>query len=116
MATVTIMDMIACVERELAMRKRVYPRWVLNGKLAQSNADIEMERMTAIRDTLRKVQLETADKEPGTMPTGEVFGPAKVRADERAKILGVLLNLTGQSTVYRVVSKLQELDKAKSDG
>ena len=39
---VSLDDQIACVERELAMRGRVYPRWVAQGKLTQSAADLEL--------------------------------------------------------------------------
>lgn len=52
-APVPLEDQIACVERELAMRRNVYPRWVKQGKLSQTNADIEMRRMEAVLATLR---------------------------------------------------------------
>ena len=108
--SVTIAEQVACVDRELGMRKRVYPRWVANGKLNQAAADLEMRRMEAVRDTLRRVQVEFSDREPGAMVTGELFGPAKVRDDERQKVLAVVLNLSSQDLVYRVVAKLQERD------
>lgn len=53
MYEVTLANQIASVERELAMRARVYPRWVKDGKLTQEAADEEVRRMTAVRDTLR---------------------------------------------------------------
>ena len=38
----------ACIERELKMRRRVYPRWVENGKMTQADADREIAVMEAI--------------------------------------------------------------------
>lgn len=50
---VPLSDQIACVEREIAMRRRVYPNWVASGRLRQAAADEELRRMEAVRDTLR---------------------------------------------------------------
>jgi len=52
-AAVSIEDQIACVERELRFRERVYPRWVADHKLLQVTADIEMSRMRAVLLTLQ---------------------------------------------------------------
>lgn len=52
MFEVTIEEMLACVERELAFRARVYPRWVAQKKLTQATADEEMRRMDAVREAL----------------------------------------------------------------
>ena len=49
---ITIEQMIACVEREIGMRERVYPRWVEQKKLLQTTADQELARMRAVRDFL----------------------------------------------------------------
>ena len=35
----TLTDQIAAARRELGMRRRVYPRWVTNGKMTQATAD-----------------------------------------------------------------------------
>lgn len=51
---VPLKDQIACVEREIAMRRRVYPRWVESGKLKQGEADEEIRRMEAVLETLRE--------------------------------------------------------------
>ena len=45
-------DMIACAERELSYRWRVYPRRVAAGQMTQALADRELDRMAAIRDYL----------------------------------------------------------------
>jgi hypothetical protein len=46
-------DQVACVERELTMRRRVYPRWVGAGKVSQAKADAEIATMEAVAETLR---------------------------------------------------------------
>lgn len=43
-------EKLASAQRELGMRKRVYPRWVEQGKMKQAAADREIEIMQAIVD------------------------------------------------------------------
>lgn len=43
---------IACAQREVGMRKRVYPKWVVSGKMQQSKADEEIATMEDIVETL----------------------------------------------------------------
>lgn len=50
---ITLEDQILCVEREIAMRERVYPKWVESGKMSQKTADYEIATMRAITETLR---------------------------------------------------------------
>lgn len=45
---ITAADKLACAERELKMRKSVYPRWVENGKLSAGKAAHEIAAMEAI--------------------------------------------------------------------
>lgn len=45
MKQITIDDMIKCVEREIGMRQRVYPRWVESKKMSQEKADYEIKCM-----------------------------------------------------------------------
>lgn len=52
MDDITLAEQIECVDRELSMRSRVYPRWVEQHKLTQALADKEMHRMRAVRATL----------------------------------------------------------------
>ncbi len=47
---------IACVRREVGMRKRVYPRWVATGKMTQEEADRQIEAMEAVQATLEKLR------------------------------------------------------------
>ena len=56
MFEITLQEQIDCVDRELSMRSRVYPRWVSEKKLTQALADKEMARMRAVRATLASLQ------------------------------------------------------------
>jgi hypothetical protein len=49
----TIEAQIACVRRELALRKRVYAKRVLERKMKPEEADHELACMQAVHDTLR---------------------------------------------------------------
>jgi len=41
-------DKLACAERELKMRKRVYPRWIEDGRISAGKAAHEIAAMEAI--------------------------------------------------------------------
>lgn len=41
-------DKRACIEREIKMRRRLYPRWVEKGTMTQAQADKEIAVMEAI--------------------------------------------------------------------
>lgn len=45
---INIGDMIGCVQREINMRVKVYPRWVALGRMTQDQADREIAVMRAI--------------------------------------------------------------------
>jgi hypothetical protein len=49
----TLEAQITCVERELRMRVRVYPRWVEAGRMTQAKADAEISTMEAVLATLQ---------------------------------------------------------------
>lgn len=51
----TLQEQIRCVERELALRKRVYPRFVLTGKMSAPKADQELACMEAVLRTMRSL-------------------------------------------------------------
>lgn len=53
---------IACVRRELAMRKNVYPKWVAAKRMKQETADAEISALQATHDTLTEVQKLGAGK------------------------------------------------------
>lgn len=44
---------IACIERELRMRRRVYPRWVEAGRITQAKAEWEIDAMEGVLATLQ---------------------------------------------------------------
>lgn len=48
MSEVTHDEKRACLEREIRMRRRVYPRWVQSGKMTQAQSDREIAIMEAI--------------------------------------------------------------------
>lgn len=44
------------VQRELAMRKRLYPQWVERGTLTELKADRQIGCMEAVLETIRKAR------------------------------------------------------------
>jgi hypothetical protein len=54
--TVPIERQVACVERELRFRERVYARRVADRKMTQAKADDELEAMRAVLATLQSVE------------------------------------------------------------
>ena len=51
----TLAEQIACIERELGMRRIVYPRRIADKKMSQAKADKEIAAMEAVLATLRKM-------------------------------------------------------------
>lgn len=49
---------IRCIERELALRKRVYPRLLKNGTLTQHMAAHELLTMEAVLATLQALRAQ----------------------------------------------------------
>ena len=47
-------DWIAELERELTMRRRLYPRWVANGKMKQEAADRRIRVMEELLDYMKE--------------------------------------------------------------
>ena len=58
--TVSLAQQIEEVERELALRSRVYPGFIARGKMRQSLADYHMTRMRAVLQTLQRLAQEEA--------------------------------------------------------
>jgi hypothetical protein len=50
---VSLPDQIAEIERELGMRKRLYPNWIARGTLKQATADHQLRVMEAVLATLK---------------------------------------------------------------
>lgn len=51
-STITLADQVACVEREIAMRRAVYPGLVARERMSQAKADREIAAMEAVLETL----------------------------------------------------------------
>lgn len=60
---ITLQEMVACVDREIAFRAKLFPRWVsaTPPKMTQKTADQEQARMRAVRAQLvRSAAVEAA--------------------------------------------------------
>lgn len=53
---VPLAEQIWCVRREINMRERVYPRWVLARRMSQHQADRELAAMRAVLATLLELE------------------------------------------------------------
>lgn len=53
---ISLNQQIASVAREIALRKRVYPRWVREKRMARLSATFEIEAMEAVLETLQTVK------------------------------------------------------------
>jgi hypothetical protein len=51
---VSMDDMIGCAKRELLLRKRVYPKWVIEGRMNAKKAEDEIAFMNGILEHLLK--------------------------------------------------------------
>lgn len=68
MADISISDQIDAVKREIGLRKRLYPRWVLDRKMTQAAADRELANMEAVLATLEGLA-------PAAAAPAGLFGP-----------------------------------------
>ena len=59
----SIEEQIACVKREVALRERLYPRWVAMQKMTQAKADTELAAMKAALATLERVSVASREAE-----------------------------------------------------
>lgn len=59
----SLAEQVACVKRELALRRNVYPGWVRNGKMTQAKADHEIECMADVLATVEKAMNEIPPRE-----------------------------------------------------
>jgi hypothetical protein len=67
---IPLKDQLKCARRELAMRRRSFPKWVATGQMTADQAKHETDAMEAITETLEKqVMLEEVSIEiRGTEP------------------------------------------------
>lgn len=52
----TLEEQIKCVEREIGMRKRVYPNWVASHRMKQEKAEYEIKIMSEVLKTLKQLE------------------------------------------------------------
>jgi hypothetical protein len=57
-AKFSLAQQIEEIERELRLRAEVYPRWIASGKMKKSVADYHMDRMRAVFDTLKRIEMK----------------------------------------------------------
>jgi hypothetical protein len=60
------------VDRELAVRRRIFPKWVEDGKLSQTEAIDRLERLTASSTYLKRFR----DLKPGEAPIASLHQPS----------------------------------------
>lgn len=100
MPPITIDEQIACIQRERAMRLRMYPRWVKAGKLTQVAADEELCRVDAVLATLEAVRVGQDAHVPDAVD---------IRRGERALVMGTLLPMIPSNVMMRLERKLRPL-------
>lgn len=52
----TVGEVIACLDREVRLRRHIYPKWVKARKLSQEKADDEIAKMQQALDWLRAAE------------------------------------------------------------
>ncbi len=55
-SNIPLADQIACIEKELAFRRKIYPVWIERKSLLPEGAEIEINRMEAVLATLKGIQ------------------------------------------------------------
>ena len=96
---VPIEAQIACIERELGFRQKLYPRWVTQGKLTKEAADVELERMDAVLASLRRIQ----QGHDHAVPDAKT-----IREGERARVLCFVAPLVHSSKMVALARKLAD--------
>jgi len=80
---ISLDQQIACLKREIALRKNVYPKWVQSRGMKQEDADREIAAMTAALHTVMEHQRWSAPRPElaGTKPLVLYF-PDEAARDE----------------------------------
>ena len=58
---ISLVGQIAEIDREIALRQRVYPEQIRKGKMRQAEAELLMQRIQAVRESLLFLQKHEAD-------------------------------------------------------
>ena len=64
MKKVTLQDAIKELQREVQMRERLYPGWVIAGKLSKAAAERQLSRMKYALELLEAKQKEPPRQQP----------------------------------------------------
>ena len=75
-SSVDIEAQISCVKRELSMRQTFYPVQIARGKMTQLSANQEIDRMSAVLNTLFLAQRAHLDKswnQPDPIPSWQSY-------------------------------------------
>lgn len=59
---ISLTRQIQCVEREISMRQKIYPKQIACGRMAKETADSEIAAMKAVLATLKIARLKHLDK------------------------------------------------------
>lgn len=102
---IPLAEQVECVEREIRMREKTFPRHVTQGKLTQSIADLELERMRAVLVTLKTLSGS------GIAVARTVINPdlQAARADERKRILAAAGRCMHSSALVRLEAMLEKM-------
>lgn len=57
---VLLVDQITEVEREIKMRRKLYPKWVSEGRMTAQSAQDGIRKMLAVKGTLERLWRNTA--------------------------------------------------------
>lgn len=118
---ISIDDQIKCVERELIMRKRCYPRWIKEQRMSADEAAREINNMTAVLRTLSQVRIESLSvKEPDdklreietwakAYPLTVFPEPDLQKAREVLQAAGMTLDAISASTMRYALSRVMEI-------
>ena len=60
----TIWDLVSCINRELALRERVYPKWVRERRMTQDRAKEELANMLKVQRLLVNIKLQVGPVPP----------------------------------------------------
>jgi hypothetical protein len=55
---ISLADQIKEAQRELALRKKLYPQWIKRGTLTEGQATYYLQAMEAIVQTLRQLDMD----------------------------------------------------------
>jgi len=53
MMPISLEQQIKCVGREIGLRRNVYPKFLMSGRITQEKADYEIAAMEAVLETLQ---------------------------------------------------------------